>query len=101
MRIETLFPEQNAHVRFILGQHLKQKRLLHEMSLDALALALQVDARTYRRIESGQTNISEEQFSQLQQLLQLDSQELLEIGRIAAVSRVNAYAKALDEGYPS
>lgn len=101
MQIDAIFPNQNRHVRHLLGLYISRKR--NELGFSASEIASQVhlSPHAYRRIEVGKVKISCPLFQKIQSLLFLDIEDLLEIHKIAGVNYINDVSKALLENYPA
>lgn len=92
---------QTRHVRFLLGLYLKRKRSELSFSEDIVASHLDLTTRSYRKMEAGQSKISEDQFRLLQDLLNFEPEDLIEIRKIVGVQYINDLSAALSENYPA
>ena len=101
MDIDMLFPDQNRHVRHLLGLYIKRKRNDLGASIQDTASNMSLDSQAYRRIEAGRSKITPEQFERIHQLLSLDPQELIEIRRITGVMYINDLSRVLSPNYPT
>lgn len=94
MRLDMFFPNQNRHVRFLMGLYLSRKRKEQGVSLQEISALVNLTPQSYKRIESGTKKLDETLFSKIQSLLTLDPDDLNEIRRIAAIRFVNDLSKA-------
>lgn len=101
MNIEQLFPDQNRHVRFLLGLYITRKRKEQDLSVPAIAARLGITAPIYKRIESGRMKLNDSLFEKMRLLLSLEQEDLIEINRIAAIRYINDLSKILTFNYPA
>lgn len=101
MNIDMLFPDQNRHVRHLLGLYIKRKRTEVSLSISDVAAHLLLSPNAYRLIEGGRSKISDEQFQLLIQFLSLDMEEIVEIRRISGVMYINDLSRVLSPNYPA
>lgn len=101
MQIDVIFPNQNRHVRCLLGLYINRKR--NELGFSAKDVATQIELSpyAYRNIEIGRMKIKADHFKKIQSLLSLEENDLFEIRKIARVKYVNDVSKALLENYPA
>ncbi|HEY8269966.1 MAG TPA: helix-turn-helix transcriptional regulator [Pseudobdellovibrionaceae bacterium] len=101
MQIDVIFPNQNRHVRHLLGLYINRKR--NELGFSAKEIASQVNLspHAYRRIEVGKVKINSSLFEKIHSLLFLEIEDLAEIHKIASVKYINDVSKALLENYPA
>lgn len=100
MKIETFFPDQNRHVRFLLGLYISRKRQECGASVADLAEKISVTTQSFKRIEAGRMKITPGLFEKIQSHLALEADDLNEIRRIASVSYINDLSKVLVPNYP-
>ena len=100
MQLELLFPHQNRYVRFLLGMYLKRKRTEQSYSEEFVANYLAIKEASYRKLESGQMNFSDEQFTRLQNLLSFEADDLIEIRKIVSVQYINSLSAEMSENFP-
>ncbi|MEN0059430.1 MAG: helix-turn-helix transcriptional regulator [Bdellovibrio sp.] len=100
MSIEELFPLQNRYGRFLVGLYLSRRRGERHLSVEELAQLLSMSPLTYRRIESGRSKISPQNFDTLTEVLDLDMDDLIELSRIARIKHINDISKSLSLNYP-
>ncbi|MNK15808.1 hypothetical protein D3C87_339590 [compost metagenome] len=101
MDIDMLFPDQNRHVRHLLGLYIKRKRNDLGVSIQDTASNMSLDSQAYRRIEAGRSKITPEQFQHMHHLLALEPNELIEIRKIAGVKYINDLSRVLSPNYPN
>jgi len=100
MRFEVLFPVQNRHVRFLLGQYLARKRVEQGLSPEEVAFRTGLSPRIYKTIEGGRKNLDADVFSAIQDVLPLEEADLRELRRIASIRYVNDLSNAIGFNYP-
>lgn len=101
MQIDALFPNQNRHVRFLLGLYLSRKRNELGFSLQDVAAKVELTPQSYKRIEAGRMKIKPALFEKIQMLLCLEFEELLEIRKVASVQHINDLSRELIPNYPA
>lgn len=94
MKLEMFFPNQNRHVRFLMGLYLNRKRNEQGLSLQEISSQVGLTPQAYKRIESGTKKIDETLFEKIQSLLILEPDDLNEIRKIAAIRFVNDLSQA-------
>ena len=100
MTMDMLFPDQNRHVRFLMGLYISKKRNEKGFSVGDVANLLDLAPQSYKKIETGRMKINSDIFDKMQNLLSLDLEELDEIRQIACVRYINDLSKALVSNYP-
>lgn len=100
MNIERFFPDQNRHVRFLLGLYISRKRLESGASIADLAQKIEVTPQAFKRIEAGRMKITPGLFDKIQAHVSIDPEDLNEIRKIAGVSFINDLSKVLVPNYP-
>ncbi|WP_413287991.1 helix-turn-helix domain-containing protein [Bdellovibrio sp. HCB337] len=100
MRLDMFFPNQNRHVRFLMGLYLNRKRNEQGLSLQEVASQVGLTPQSYKRIESGGKKIDDTLFEKIQSLIAIEPEDLNEIRRIAAIRFVNDLSKAFASNYP-
>ncbi len=100
MHIDIVFPNQNRHVRYLLGLYISRKRNELGFSAKDIAAQIELSLQSYRRIETGRVKINTELFEKIQSLLPLELDDLNEIRKIASVKYINDLSKALIQNYP-
>lgn len=101
MKIDSFFPDQNRHVRFLLGLYISRKRQESGGSVADLAGKIEVTPQSFKRIEAGRMKITPSLFEKIQTHLSLEAEDLDEIRRIASVSFINDLSKVLVPNYPA
>ncbi|MBS1970525.1 MAG: helix-turn-helix transcriptional regulator [Bdellovibrionales bacterium] len=100
MKFETFFPNQNRHVRFLLGLYISRKRRESGASLTELANKADLTPQSIKRIEAGRMNVTPRIFGNLQVALGFEAEDLNEIRRIAGVAYINDLSKVLVPNFP-
>lgn len=100
MKIDTFFPDQNRHVRFLLGLYISRKRQETGASVADFAGKISVTPQSFKRIEAGRMKITPTLFEKILVHLPLEADDLNEIRRIASVSYINDLSKVLVPNYP-
>lgn len=100
-QIEIFFPNQNRHVRFLLGLYISRKRNELGFSVQDMASRVEMTPQIYKRIEGGRMKITSDCFEKIQSLLFLESHELDEIRKISGVRYINDLSKTLISNYPA
>jgi len=100
MQIDVFFPEQNRHIRFLLGLYISRKRVEMGYTVENVAEQLAVSVHSYKRIESGRGKVNATVFNKLQNLLAFEASDLNEIRKIASVNFINDLSKAMVSNYP-
>lgn len=100
MKFESFFPNQNRHVRFLLGLYISRKRRESGASLTELANKAELTPQSMKRIEAGRMKVTPRIFGKLQVALGFESEDLNEIRRIAGVAYINDLSKVLVPNFP-
>ena len=100
MDIKELFPIQNQHSRFLLGLYISRKRQELGLSAAALAAQLNLDQKTYARLEGGHKKMDPLLFEKLQFLLSLEAAELIELQAVAKIRYINDLSKVMVPNFP-
>lgn len=100
MKLEGFFPQQNRHVRFLLGLYISRKRRESGASVEDLATKTELTPQSVKRIEAGRMKVTPRIFGKLQPVLGLEPEDLNEIRRIAGVSYINDLSKVLVPNFP-
>lgn len=101
MKIDDFFPDQNRHVRFLLGLYFNRKRRELGLSIQDLAPRMELSSQSYKRIEAGRTKINPTVFDKIQSVLPIEVDDLNEIRKIAGVTYINNLSKVLVPNYPA
>jgi transcriptional regulator with XRE-family HTH domain len=101
MDIESFFPDQNRHVRFLLGLYITRKRKEAGITIAEVATKADVSPQSIKRIEAGRMKISFGLFKKIQPLINLEPDDLNEIRRIAGVAFINDLSKFLVPDFPA
>ena len=100
MQLELLFPNQNRYVRFLLGMYLKRKRTEMSFTEEFIANYLGLKEGSYKKLESGHMNFSNQQFTRLQDILNFEADDLIEIRKIVDVQYINSLSAEMSENFP-
>jgi|GEM_PF-5087301 Predicted transcriptional regulator len=100
MQLELLFPNPNRYVRFLLGMYLKRKRTEMAYSEEFIANHLGLKEGSYKKLESGHMNFTNEHFVRLQNLLSFEADDLIEIRKIVDVQFINNLSAEMSENFP-
>jgi transcriptional regulator with XRE-family HTH domain len=101
MDLENLNQFNKKLFKKFFGIYIKEKRIELDLTHEKLAEMMgDLDVKSIKSIETGQKAISQKDLDLFCYYLQLDQQELINIGRITQVQNILDFVKETDAFYP-
>lgn len=100
MDLKNLTQFNKRHFKKLLGIYIRETRTSIGWSLETAAEKLSLPVSELKQIESGQKTLTQTSFDYLCISLNLDDQEIYNIGKITQAQQLMEIYRELDEQFP-